>query len=170
MPRLSTDDKIKQLEAKIAAIRERAERKKIKANPAVKYMKAALKNLERSMGATDDPVLRKSLDEARGNVSACLGLCGVTTKAPRGAQGSRGRGRAASRARAANTENGPHYAAPDANDLLAYLRSNPGSNSESITKQFSTDAVSLRPVMRKLIDEGKVKTQGERRGTRYSAT
>ncbi len=162
MARFSTEDKIKQLEAKIAAIKARAERQKVRANPAVKFMKAALKNLERAIGSTDDQVLRKSLGEARENVSACLGLCGVTTKAPRGTLVPKARRRGA-----ANTENGPAPAQPDANDLVAYLKANPGSNSEAITKQFETDAATLRGTMRGLIDQGKVRTEGERRGTRY---
>lgn len=167
MARLTTEDRIKQLEAKIAAIKQRAERQKVRANPAVKHMKAALKYLDQSMASTDDQVLRKSLDEARGNVSACLGLCGVTAKAPRGTLTPKARGKTAARTRASTTENGPAMAQPEANDLLAYLRGNPGSNSESITKEFSTDAATLRGAMRDLIDQGKVRTEGQRRGTRY---
>jgi len=167
MARLTTEDRIKQLEAKIAAIKQRAERQKVRANPAVKHMKAGLKYLERAISATDDQVLRKSLDEARGNVSACLSLCGVTAKAPRGTLSPKPRGKAAARTRVSSTENGPTMATPDANDLVAYLKKNPGSNSESITKEFSTDAATLRGAMRELIDQGKVRTEGQRRGTRY---
>lgn len=167
MPRLSIEDKIKQLEAKIAAIKDRAEKKKVRANPAVKHMKAALKYLDRSMASTDDTVLRKSLDEARGNVSACLSLCGVAGKAPRNTLTPRTRGPKAARTRVTSTENGPAMMGPDANDLITFLKQNPGSNSEKITAAFQTDAATLRGTMRPLIDQGVVRTEGERRGTRY---
>jgi predicted transcriptional regulator len=167
MPRLSTEERIRQLEAKIAAIKDRAERQKVRANPAVRHMKAALKALDKSMSATDDQVLRKSLGEARSNVSACLGLSGVTVKSPRGGALAPRPRKSAGRTRATNTENGPALAQPDANDLLAFLKNNPGSNSEKITAAFDTDAATLRGTMRGLIDQGRVRTEGERRGTRY---
>jgi len=167
MPRRTTEQQIRDLEAKIKAIQQRAERKKVKANPAVKFMKAALKSIEKSMSSTDDQVLRRALDEARGTVSSCLSLCGVTAKAPRGMLTPRPRATVAARTRVAGTENGSAMAQPDANDLVAYLRKNPGSNSEAITREFDTDAATLRGAMRELIDGGRVRTEGQRRGMRY---
>lgn len=156
MPRLTTEDRIKQLEAKIAKIKERAERQKVRSNPSVRFMKGALKSLSQAIEATDDAVIRKPLSEARENVSACLGLLGVSSKRERGTLTPRPR-----RAPAKKTEN------LHANDVVAYLKANPGSNSESITKQLDTSAATLRGTMRGLIDQGVVRTEGERRGTRY---
>jgi len=167
MPRRTTEQQIRDLEAKIKSIQDRAQRKKVKANPAVKFMKAALKSIEKSMSSSDDQVLRRALDEARGTVSSCLSLCSVTSKAPRGTLIARPRAAVAARTRVTSTENGPAMAQPDANDLLAYLRNNPGSNSESITREFDTDAATLRGTMRELIDLGRVRTEGQRRGMRY---
>jgi hypothetical protein len=95
--------------------------------------------------------------QVRETINACPAPCGVTTHSAKSVLSPRPRG----------TDNG---STPDANDLLSYLATNPGSSSESLTKQFSTDAGTLRPVMRKLIDDGKVKTQGQRRGMRYYAS
>ena len=59
--------------------------------------------------------------------------------------------------------------AHDANDLLSYLKKHPGAKSDQISAAFSTDANTLRPVMRTLIDDGKVRTEGQKRGTLYFA-
>src|SRR5689334_17172891 len=116
MPRISTEEKIKQLEAQIASIKAKAERKAQRANPTIKLMKAALKSLERALNASEDKVLRQQLDGARETVSACLALCGVTSRSTKSVLSPRPRG----------TDNG---AGPDANDLIAYLQKNPGSRS-----------------------------------------
>jgi len=118
-------------------------------------MKAALRSIDKAMNATDDAPLRKALDEARATVSACLGLSGVTVKAskgvltPRPRSGARGSGR------------------PEPKDLLEYVKANPGSRSEEMTAALGTNAAALRPVMHALIAEGRVRTEGQRRGMRY---
>ena len=156
MPRISTEDKIKQLEAKIADIKARAERQKVRKNPSIKFMKAGLRSIENAMRSTDDAVLRKSLDDARANVSACLSLSGVTARGSKSVLNPRPRG----------TDNG---AAPDANDLLGYLKKHPGAKSEQISAALSTDAIALRKTLQPLMDDGKVRTEGQKRGRRYFA-
>ena len=167
MPRISTEDKIKQLESRIASIRARADRQQVRANPVVKHMKAALKALEKSMAATDDQVMRKPLDEARGAVSACLGLCGVSAKGTRGTLTPRPRASEGPRATTAATAATRSPAALDAKSLAGYVRNNPGAKSEQISAAFGTDAATLRGAMRELLDEGTVRTEGQKRGTRY---
>jgi len=168
MARKTTEQRIQDLEAKIQKIKAQAERQKVAKNPAIKPMAAALASIDKALNATDDTVLRKSLDEARGVVSACLGLLGVTPKTKR----LRGRllaARIRGTAPTSSTTNGSADG-PDANDLLKYLEGNPGSSSEALSKEFETDSGTLRPVMRQLIDEGKVKTKGQRRGMKYYAS
>jgi len=156
MPRLSTEDRIKRLEDQIRTIKERAERKSIRTNPAIKYMGAALRSIEKAMSSSEDAALRKALDEARATVSACLSLCGVNPKSAKGVLTPRARGAAA---------NGR----PDADSLLKYVKSNPGTRSEELTAALGTTAASIRPVMHELIAAGRVRTEGQRRGMRYFA-
>ena len=59
--------------------------------------------------------------------------------------------------------------APDAGEVLAYIRKHPRSRSEEICGELGTDAARLRPVLHRLRDDGKVKVQGVARATRYSA-
>jgi len=167
MARKTTEQKIADLEAKIQSLKAKAERKKIAKNPVIKPLNAALAYLDKALNATSDAVLREPLDEARATVSSCLRLLGVTPKTKRG-----GRRLLTSRARgeAASTDNAQVDGQPDADDLLKFLAGNPGSSSETLSKEFSTDSATLRPVMRQLIDEGKVKVKGQKRGTRYSAS
>lgn len=87
----TAEERIQELEAKIAGIKARAERKKVRANPTVKHMAHALKSIDGALNSTEDVALRGALDEARSTVASCLGLCGVNVGA-RGARSRRGRG------------------------------------------------------------------------------
>ena len=157
MARSTTEDQIKRLEEKIRNIKERAEKKNIRSNPSIKFMGAALRSIEKAMSATDDAPLRKALDEARATVSACLALCGVTSKSSRGMLTPRTRGSSHASGR------------PDAELVLKCVRTNPGSRSEELTAALGTDAAAMRSVMHELIAAGRVRTEGQRRGMRYFA-
>jgi len=154
----TVEDRIKELEAKIAAIKARDERKRAKKNPAVAPLSQALKSLDKALNATDDKPLRTALDESRTIVVSCLGLLGITPKAGKAAKAGR-----PARKRAAKAS------APEltAEAVLAHLAEHPGSKSEEISAALGTDAVTLRPLLQQLIDDEKVATEGERRGRRY---
>lgn len=153
MARRSEQQQIEILQAKIKAIQERAQRKSVRANPAIKHMSAALRSVNKALNASEDKVLRKALDEARETLAACLSLTGVTPKAAKAASAPRGRARGEGR--------------PDADNLMRFVKSNPGTNSEKLSAALGTDAASMRPVMHELIASGKLRTEGQRRGTRY---
>jgi hypothetical protein len=53
--------------------------------------------------------------------------------------------------------------------LLAHVKANPGARGEQIAAALGTDVETMRLPMQKLIAEKKVRTEGERRGTRYFA-
>lgn len=51
--------------------------------------------------------------------------------------------------------------------LLAYVKANPGQRGEQIAEALGTDSKGIRGPMKKLIEDGVVRTKGERRGMRY---
>ena len=145
--------RIAELEAKIAAIRARAERKKVKRDPSLRHISAAVRSVDKALGESSDAATRRALDEARSTLSACLSLSGVIVAA-----GTKSRVRSAS------------GASVDEGTLLTYVRTNPGQRGEQIAQALGTDTKAMRPVMKRLIEGGKVRTRGERRGMQYAAT
>ena len=130
------------------------ERKRAKANPAIRYTVAAVRNIDKAMGTADDAVLRKTLEEAHGGLSAYLKLQGVVPAngtAPRVSGGRR------------SSDDVEQMGS----SLLAYVRNNAGQRGEDIAEAMGTDSKTIRLPMKKLIAEGKVRTKGERRGMRY---
>jgi hypothetical protein len=153
MSRRTEEQLIADLEAKIANLKARAEAKKVKKDPALKYVSAALRAIDKAASETSDKALREALGEARSTLSACLQLGGVSTLTAKGS--------------------GPKRAARggsvDADSLLSYVKNNPGQRGEEISAALGTDSKTVRPVMKQLIEDRKVKTKGERRGMAYFA-
>jgi hypothetical protein len=136
------------LQAKIEAIKARAARKRRKADPAVRYTIAAVRNIDRAMSSATDQVLRKTLEEARGTLAAFLTLQGIVPAARPGRRSSE-----------AVEQTG--------SSLVEYVKKNPGQRGEQIAESLGTDTKSMRLPMQRLIAGGEVRTQGERRGMRY---
>lgn len=149
--RRTEEEKIAELEAKIAAIKAKAERQKVKKDPALRHVTAALRSVEKAMSESGDATTRKALDEARATLEACLALSGVIA--------SNGSARK-SRVRGTNV---------DSDSLLAYVSKNSNQRAEQIAAALGTDVNTMRPTMKRLIESGSVKTQGQRRGMTYSA-
>ena len=149
MPRRTAEQRIAALEAQIQAIKAKAAADKVKKDPALKFVSKAIRFIDTASAETKDAAMRVSLEEARSTLSACLQLKGVTVahKSPRRA--SRG-------------------GSVDRETLLAYVRNNPGSRGEQIAAALGTDVKIMRPLMKALIEEDKVRTRGERRGMMYS--
>ena len=98
----------------------------------------------------DASATKKALTEARSTLSACPGVeRGVLVP-------TRTRRSASERAGLAG-------------ELLTYVRNNPGQRGEHIAAALGTDVTSMRPIMKKLIGEGKISTEGQRRGMTYAA-
>ncbi len=148
--RRALDERIAELEAKIAAIRTREAEKKAKADPMLRHVRAALKALDKALAATTDGASKRPLNEARATLGALLG---ASSDAPDSARGRRSAG---------ELENLAHT-------LLSYVRSNPGLRGEQIAAALATDSGTIRPVMKRLIADGKVTTEGQKRGMTYSA-
>lgn len=69
-------ERVAELEAKIAAIKARGERKKARANPAVRLTVGAVKLLDKALNATTDGVARRTLEEARTALGAFVSTQG----------------------------------------------------------------------------------------------
>ena len=148
--RRSPEQRIADLQAKIEAIKQQAERAKTKRNPALRHMTAALKAVDKAMAESEDNATRKALEDVRATIAATLALNGVVgakaTTAPRG--------------RRATSE--------DVGDrLLAYVKAHPGQRGEEIATALDTTTLAMRPSMKMLIEARAVRTEGKNRGMRY---
>jgi hypothetical protein len=147
--RRTEEQRIAELEAKIAALKAKAAQRKVKKDPALKHINAAVRSIDKARSVTSDVTTRKALDEARLTLSACLRLGGGTAIQSHGSAPKR----------VARSGGAVDLAA-----LLTYVTSNPGQRGEQIAATLGTDSTTMRPVMKRLIEERKIKTKGERRG------
>jgi hypothetical protein len=150
--RRTAEDRVAELQAKIAKIQARAEQAKTKKDPSLRHIAGAVRSIDKALQESKDKATREALAEAHATLSACLTLQGVSP--------SGGRGTVTPRSRRADLD-------PD--QVLAYLRKHPGSRSEEIATELGTDAASLRSALHGLRDAGKVKVDGKARATRYTA-
>jgi hypothetical protein len=155
MPRTmnSYESRIAALEAKIEQIKAKAERAKVKKSPVLHHVRQALASLDKAAASTEDRATREALGETRATLAACLGLNRAQpipqrTLTPKGRR---------TNAAVANWSD----------ELLRYVSANPGHRGEQIAKALDTDTHTMRLPMRKLIADGRVRTQGERRGMAY---
>jgi len=144
--RRSEDQLIADLQAKIEHLKVRAATKAAKKDPALRHVAKAIRAIDAAMGATGDAALRTALQEARVTLGACLQLGGVAVS--------------------------PHSRSTSSVDpeaVHAFVQKNPGQRGEHIAAALGTDTKALRGSMNRLIEDGKVRTKGERRGMQYYA-
>ena len=149
--RRSIDEQIADLQAKISEIKDREARRQARADPALKFASTAMRAVDKALQATDDGRNKKLLGQARSALAACLGV-----------EDGAAKGGAATNSRRVASDLLPE-------DLLTYVRNNPGQRGEQIAKALGTDAGTIRPAMKQLINAGKIKTEGQKRGMTYSA-
>jgi hypothetical protein len=146
--RRDAEQLVADLQAKIEVIKARAVRKRKRADPAMRHTVAAIRNMDKAMSSATDQVMRKTLEEARGTLSAYLTLQGLVPAARPGRRSSE-----------AVEQTGA--------SLAAYVNKNPGQRGEQIAESLGTNTKAKRLPMRRLIAAEKVKTKGERRGMSY---
>lgn len=148
------EEMIADLEAKIAAVKRRAERQKVKKDPSLRHINAAVKSIDKALAASSDAATRKALDEARAILAAVLAMGGVSAKGARGTLLPRARGAAGK---------------VDADRVHAWLSEHPGARAEDMSAALGTDSLGLRPALQELRAEGRARIEGKARATRYYA-
>jgi hypothetical protein len=138
------------LEARIETLRQRKTRKHVQRDPAIKELRAAVRSIDLALAASSDHPTRQALGEARNTLTACLALAAATPQATQMRQPRRSAGVASEEA------------------LLSHVRMNPGRRGEEIAAALGSNAQAVRPVMRRLITAGKIRTQGRARAMRYA--
>ena len=152
--RRSEEERIADLERRIASLRAQAERKKLRRDPAIRHMTAAVRSIDKALAESRDAATRQALEEARSALSACLALAGTSAPGPADrviTPRPRGTGRV------------------DEAALLSYIERNPGKRGEEIAQALGTETKLMRPTMHKLIGARRVKTSGQARATTYFA-
>lgn len=153
--RRTTEQKIADLEHKIAQLKVEAARRQAQKSPAIRHTKEALRSIDRALATTDSVATRAALQEARSTLVACLAIDGVVL----------GGGMAKPRGRRSSANVGEL-----ARELLEYVTRHPGQRGEQIAAALGTDVATMRKPMKQLIAERQVKTRGQRRGMTYHAT
>jgi hypothetical protein len=152
--RRSEERLIADLEARIAALRARAEAKKAKKSPAIAQCLKVQKGIGAALALAEAGPLRSGLQQARAVIEAALASQGI------GSTGAAGAGPARSRRSGGSTEG-------MADRLHEFVSKNPGKRGEQIAAALATDVGTMRPSMKQLIADKKVKTKGQRRGMTY---
>jgi hypothetical protein len=144
-------ERIEVLEAEIERLKQRKARKQQHRDPALKQMQAAVRSIDKALAASSDHATRAALGEARTTLAACLALTSATPRGTLVPQATRAAGGVSQEA------------------LLSYVRTNPGQRGEQIAGAFGTDTATVRPVMKRLIQAGRVRTSGQARAMSYAA-
>jgi hypothetical protein len=150
--RRGIEERIALLEAKIAAVKEREARRRAKADPVLRSVSAALRSIDKALAAAGDAASRKTLGSARSALESLV---------------TQGASNDALSPAPARTRRSSSDLASLGDSLLEYVRSHPGQRSEQIAQAMGTDTATLRPAMKRLIEAGKVRTEGQRRGMTY---
>lgn len=148
------EEMIADLEAKIASVKRRAERQKVKKDPSLRHINAAVKSIDKALAASADSATRTALDEARATLAAVLAMGGVSAKGARGTLVPRARGASVR---------------VDADRVHAWLLEHPGARAEDMSAALGTDSSGLRPALQELRADGRARTEGKARATRYFA-
>jgi hypothetical protein len=150
--RRTDEQMIEALETEIQRLKQRAVRQKVTRAPAIRHTTNAVKHIDAALADSDDKATRQALDEARSTLVACLAVAGVLLPAGNG-----------------KVRRGTHDKSQLADAVLAHVREHSGQRGEQIAAALGTDVNAMRPAMKSLIAENRIKTRGQRRGMQYFA-
>jgi len=146
--RRSIEQQIADLQAKITAIQEREALRRAKTDPVLRNVATALKGVEKALALEPEAPTAEVLQQVHTLLAGLMEGEAPVMPARRGR-------------RAAAKEDLPAQ-------ILAHLRDQPAQRSEQIASALGTDTATLRPVLKRLIADGKVETEGQKRGMTYS--
>lgn len=154
--RRSEEQRIAELEAKIAQIKALAEKKKVQRDPSLRHIKMALRSIDKAANASGDATARKTLEDIRVTLSGLMALGG----------GGGGEGTITPRGRSSAGSMGGGVA-PSEHQLLEYIQRHPGQRGEEIARALNSETRLMRPVLHRLIEARRIKTSGQARATAY---
>jgi hypothetical protein len=140
---------IADLEEEMRRVRARIAQRKVKKDPALRHVSAALGSIEKALEASEDAATKQAMDEARSTLRAVLSL---NKALPQGS------GNGLVRKRRKSVE---------ADYVLQCVARRPGIGAADIAAEVGADTKDVSPVLKSLKDEGKVRSEGQARGTRY---
>ena len=119
--------------------------------------------------------VREALGQGGGNGAATPARRGPGRPRGSGSQGGSGSGAGNGRKKAGRRASGgggkrsAEFLDKVGEAVLAYVRSNPGSGAEAIGRELGLSAKEMALPIKKLLSEGQLRTEGQRRGTKYFA-
>jgi len=152
--RRSEEQRIAELEAKIAQIKALAEKKKVQRDPSLRHIKLAIRSCDKAANATGDSTMRRALEEVRVTLSGLMALSGG---------GGAGEATITPRTRASSGMG----VAPSEHQLLEYIQRHPGQRGEEIARALNSETRLMRPALHRLIEARRIKTSGQARATAY---
>ena len=145
--RRTPEQLISDLQAQIEQVKQRAAQKKAKADPTLRHVSGALKSIDKALEGATDAATKGTLQEARSALAALLELGGVPS----------------------NSEASVSDARVDPDRILDLIRAQPGGGIGQIAKALETTSAGVQPGIKRLREDGLVRTEGERRATKYFA-
>jgi hypothetical protein len=142
---------IADLEEEMRRVRARIAQRTVKKDPALRHVNAALRSIEKALEASEDVATRQALDESRSSLRAILSLHKALPK-------ESGNGEVRRRRREKQVE-------PEV--VLQCVVRRPGIGAADIAAELGADTKDVSPVLKSLKDEGRVRSKGQARGTKY---
>jgi hypothetical protein len=151
--RRTPEQLIKDLEAKIEEVKQRAAAKRVKASGEGKALVTAVKALDKALASSTGDTQR-AIEAARAILAERLAEMGLGAGAGGASKGERVR---------RSTEDLEELAA----SIRAHVQANPGARLEEISADIDVPSKDLKRPVQLLLGNGELRTEGQKRGTRY---
>lgn len=141
--RRTPEQQIADLQVEIERIKQRAAERVARKDPALRHVRAAVRAVDKAQADCEDAVTSKALGDARATLAACLSLNGAVPST------------------------GRVVAVVEADDVMRYVEQHPGCKAEEIASALGADTKAVGRVLKRLREDGRVRSEGKARGMRY---